>query len=72
MPPYPPRTAPKIFLGAARLEIFWGPASHPTWQNPGSAPEQVELASTSVTESSSVSLSLLFGGNKTNFVPEMR
>ena len=38
MPPDPPRRVPKIFLGAERLEKFWGPASHPPWQNPGSAP----------------------------------
>ena len=37
MPPDPPRRAPKIFLGPARLEKFLGPASHPPWQNPGSA-----------------------------------
>ena len=41
MPPNPLRRAPKIFLGAARLKIFLGPASHPPWQNPESAPDTV-------------------------------
>ena len=41
MPPDPLRRAQKIILGAARLKNLLEPASHPPWQNPGSAPDTV-------------------------------
>ena len=50
MPPDSPRIAPQIFLRAAPLENFLGPASHPPWQNPGSARDLV-ISETKLNES---------------------